>query len=137
MRAQPKYFVTTFGEPYAHKHPVNGACYPHRPGWVRRLGVEEGDVMLLYCAAKYPGHDREAPGIGIVLRTEIGQAEDIIYYRYLPFEQPLKREAIVACLDEAEKRKFTVPHYIANWVIEVKNPASLRKVLCKRAINWP
>lgn len=137
MRQQPKYFITTFGEPHADEHPVHGGCYPHRQGWVERLNVEQGDVMLLYCAAGYPGHDKEALGIGIVLRTQTCEAEDVLYYRFLPFNEPVQREVITGCLDEEENRKFRVPHYIANWVVEVKDPASLREVLSGRTINWP
>ena len=137
MHRQPKYFVTCFGEAHADEHPIDGGCYPHHSRWVERLDIQERDVMLLYCAAGYRGHHMEAPGIGIVLRTEATEAEDIIYYRYLPFDSPIDREAIVGCLDEQEKRKFIACRFIPNWMIEVKAPTLLQKVLRGRTINWP
>ena len=62
-------------------------------------------MLVLYCAAGYPGYCREVPGIGIVLRTETCEAEDIVYSRFLPPYQPVQREAIAACLSEEENKK--------------------------------
>jgi hypothetical protein len=91
---KPNYFFVVFGETYASQHPVDGGVYPHRKGFIDGSGLSAGDVLLLYCDRGHPGHDREAPGVGIVIGTETGGANEAIYYQYFPLDDGVSFDVI-------------------------------------------
>lgn len=93
----PNYFIAVFGEKNASTHPVDGGDYPYPAGKLISAGIKAGDVMLLYCARGYPGHDMEAPGIGIVLHVDTGPFPTV-RYRYLPLYQPIAWANIKPCV---------------------------------------
>jgi thermostable 8-oxoguanine DNA glycosylase len=140
MNPKPSYFIATFGGEYEGVSPVDGDHYPYRgrhKAHGENLGIVEGDIMLLYCTGEYPGHEKEAPGVGIVTRTENDETSFTIYYRYLPLDLPVDRDVVNACLGEGEKKPFRysglLPTY---WVFPVAD-ASFRKILDGRQIVWP
>jgi hypothetical protein len=131
---KPKYFFSAFGEPHAKKHPVEGGIYPHRKGFVSSLGIVAGDVMLLYCCEYYLGHDKEAPGIGIVTGTQIGSEEETIYYQYFPLCHPVGWDTITACIPELKgNTNFSLA---GNWLRAISS-SSYRAAIAGRQIDWP
>lgn len=134
LHRKPKYFIAAFGEKYADKHPVNGGRYPLGRLSNRYSYVEKGDVILLYCAQSYPGYDKEAPAIGVVIDAEIGDEGYTLSYAYLPLDRPVQRSTINDNLEPDEQNYFVNPG--ANFIFEVKN-TSFRKALTGRKINWP
>jgi hypothetical protein len=133
-RRKPKYFILAFGAPYAKNHPIEGGIYPHRKGYVSSSGIIVGDVMLLYCCGGYPGHDMEAPGIGVVTNIQTGDEQEIIYYQYFPLCHPVDWDAITANIRELEgNTNFSLA---GNWLREISDNA-FRAVISGRQIEWP
>jgi len=123
-----------FGAPHAQKHPVEGGIYPHRKGFVSSAGIGAGDVMLLYCCEYYPGHDKEAPGLGVVTSTQTGGEEEVIYYQYLPLSHPVDWDTITARIPELKgNTNFSLA---GNWLRKISNN-SFRAAIAGRQIDWP
>ncbi len=129
---KPNYFFVLFGKKYAPTRPVEGGVYPLSNRYVSREGVTTGDVMLLYCAGDYPGHDKEAPGVGIVICTETGGAEEVIYYQYFPLDKAVPLGTIRATIPGLRPRL----DWIRNCVQKISN-ADFRAALAGRQIDWP
>ena len=131
---KPRYFFLAFGAPYSDKHPVEGGRYPHHKPYVSNLRVTRGDVMLLYCAGGYPGHDQEAPGIGVVTDIQLEADSEISYYRYLPLDHPVDLDTLKASIKELQNRSnFSL---IGNWLIKIARH-SFRKATMEKGIDWP
>jgi len=133
---KPDYFFLAFGEEYASKHPVDGGVYPHRVGYryISNSGVAAGDVLLLYCCEYYPGHDKEAPGIGVVISTETGGEQEVIYYQYFPLCHPVDWDAITVTIPELKgNTNFSLS---GNWLRMMSN-RSFRAAIAGRQIDWP
>jgi len=131
---KPKYFFLAFGEPYAANHPVEGGVYPHLKGFVSSSGIVEGDVMLLYCCDYYPGHEKEAPGIGVVTGTQIRDEKETIYYQYFPLCHPVDWDTIMASIPELKgNTNFSLS---GNWLRMISD-RSFRAAIAGRQIDWP
>ena len=109
LHRKPKYFIAAFGEKYADKYPVNGGRYPLGRLSNRYSYVEKGDVILLYCTQSYPGYDKEAPAIGVVIDAETGDEGYILSYAYLPLDRPVQRSTINDNLEPDEQNYFVNP----------------------------
>jgi hypothetical protein len=129
-----KYFFAVFGRPRTDKHPVDYGLYTHKKGHISNSKITSGDIVLLYCAGSYNEHQREAPGIGVVLNTETGGEKETFSYRYLPFDYPLDWGTISSCIPEL--KGHTVFNWIGNWLRKISND-SFKRVLTGRQINWP
>jgi len=129
-----KYFFMAFGPDKAHKHPVEGGVYGHHKGYIDRSRITRGDIALLYCAGFYPGHDQEAPGVGVVTSTETGGAEERIYYQYLPLDRPVDWDTIKNSVPELKWcTNFSLR---GNWLRSISR-ASFTNALADRQIDWP
>ena len=133
MYRKPRYFFLAFGAVHTAAHPVDGGGYPHRRGFIGSSGVEPGDVMLLYCAGGYPGHDMEAPGIGVVIGTQTGGSEEAIYYQYFSLDSPVEWDTIKNIPELENCTNFTLA---GNWLREISN-TSFKKAIAGRRIEWP
>src|SRR4030042_2912685 len=91
---KPGYFFAAFGELGTDKLPVNSGCYIHEPGFISNSGISIGDMVLLYCTGSYPDPQWKAPGIGVVLKIDIGISQEEFHYQYLPFDNPIDWEII-------------------------------------------
>jgi len=134
---KPNYFFVAFGAKYAGVNPVEGQAYPHLTHFVVNSGIVAGDVMILYCCGGYPGHDQQAPGIGVV--TGLARNEDDarltnIYYQFLPLCQPLHLHAIKAGIPELkDKLNFSLGGNLLRQI----GSNSFRAVIAGRQIDWP
>jgi len=90
--------------------------------------------MLLYCTSSYIGHEMGAAAIGIVIDTQTVDEGYTLYYRYLPLDQPVRRDTINASLAPSERGYFVNPG--ANFMFEITN-TSFQKALKDRYIIWP
>ena len=111
-----RFFFTVFGPAYAITSPVNGGVYPHQHPYVCNLDVQEGELMLLYCTKSYPGHCREAPGIGLVTGVQCNGSREIIKYQFFPFRIPVKLGTLRQTVPELGKRVLSSK---GNWVFEI------------------
>jgi len=132
----PNYFFVLFGEKHASAHPVEGGVYPDRKGWKRisNLGMAPGDVLLLYCGGKYPGHKKEAPGVGVVIDIETDDGVETIDYQFLPLDQAIPWNPIIKGLPAVTAHQPL--RYIGNWVFQLSS-ASFSMALVGRQIKWP
>ena len=131
---KPKYFFLAFGKRHAKAHPIEGGIYPHRKGYVSSSGIGVGDVMLLYCCDYYPGHEKEAPGVGVVTSTQTGGEQETIYYQYFPLCHPVDLDTITASIPEL---KGNMDFRLAgNWLRVISNN-SFRAAIAGRQIDWP
>ena len=128
-----KYYITSFGEPHAIEHPVEGRCYPV-PYSYCPAGISKGDKMLLYCCRGYPGYDKETPALGEVTHKEEREGEVFAYYKYKSLVPPIKRAAINECLREEERRKFRNPRNKPSWLFEIE-PSSFWCAVGEREVN--
>jgi len=129
------YFFVVFGREYADKHPVDGGVYPDHEKWTRisNLGMAAGDVLLLYCGGYYPGHDQEAPGIGVVIGIETVAAAETIYYQYFPLDEAVPWDII----KESPSVKAHHPlNWIGNWIFRLSRD-EFKSALAGRQIDWP
>ncbi len=135
MGRKPKYFFAVFGG--GDKPPVKGGCYPHRKGHISNKDMRIGDVILPFCGNGYPepAYWQKAPGIGIVIGTKIGETEEVVYYQYFPFYQPVPFDILKESIKEIEEHRPL--HYVGNWLFEIKDAASFRRALEGTQINWP
>ena len=131
----PNYFIAAFGSPHVATDPVHGGVYPLLKTVVTASGVKPGDVMILYCCGGYPGHDREAPAIGVVTKLEVnsvdGRLTDI-HYQYLPLYHSIPLDTL----------KATIPALItifsrAVYQLQRVPKNSFRAALADRQIDWP
>ena len=97
---EQKYFIANFGTEHADKHPVNGGRYPIPSCYDAPKIICKGDIMLLCCWGGYEGCWGDAVGLGQVTHKQENEKETIVYYNYEPWVQPVKRDAINACLTE-------------------------------------
>jgi len=145
-----KYFRAVFANEATTMDPVDCGHYPLWATTISNLGVDAGDVMLLYCAATYPTYYMSAPAIGVVLRVESGfpslpprppgvspSAIATIYYSYLPLDEQIPLEVIRARLKgQSGLRSF-------NGVMLSHRPLlpltcmEFRLILVNRYIVWP
>lgn len=135
---KPNYFFVAFGEKYASQNPVQGPVYPHLKGFVKKSGIEAGDVMILYCCGGYPGHYQEAPGVGVV--TELTDNEDDvrlsnIHYQYFPLYCPVDWDTIKTSIQElaGKKKNFSLA---GNLLRKISNN-SFRAAIAGQQIDWP
>ena len=131
----PAYFIAVFGLPHVSTNPVDGGVYPLLTTIVSNSGIGPGDVMILYCCGGYPGHDREAPAIGVVTKLQVnsvdGRLTDI-HYQYLPLSHPIPLHAL----------KATIPALItvfsrAVYQLQEVPRNCFRAALAGRQIDWP
>jgi len=132
VQRKPRYFFIVFGPEYAGKHPVDGGCYLHKKGHISSKGIAVGDVTLLYCGWGYPGHFQEAPGIGIVIGTEIGEEGEKVFYQYFPLYHPVGWDILKDLPEVKEHQPLT---WVGNWLFELEK-TSFRKALNGREIDW-
>jgi hypothetical protein len=132
---KPRYFFTVFG--WGKKPLVEGGRYPHRKGHISNKNVGLGDVVLPYCGADYPepAYCQTAPGIGVVVGTEIGEEKEVVCYQYFPFYQPVPFGILRQNIPEIEEHRPL--NFIGNWFFEIKDATSFRRVLGGTQINWP
>lgn len=135
---RPDYFFVAFGAKYAGVNPVEGPIYPHLTGYVRNSGIRAGDVMILYCCGGYPGHDQEAPGIGVV--TELAQNEDDvkltnIHYQYFPLTSPVGWNTISTSVLELAGKKTNFS--LAGNILRKISNNSFRSAIAGQRIDWP
>ena len=134
---KPNYFFVAFGAKYASVNPVEGPVYPHLTHFVRNSGIDAGDVMILYCCGGYPGHDQEAPGIGVVTRLTHNEDDarlTNIHYQFLPLCHPLHLHAIKASIPEL-KNKLNFSR--AGNLLRKIGDNSFRAAIAGRQIDWP
>lgn len=135
---KPNYFLVAFGQRYASQNPVHGSVYPHLKQYVKNSGIEAGDVMILYCCGGYPGHQQEAPGVGVVTRLTDNQHNarlTNIHYQYFPLCQPVDWDTIKASIPELDKKKRNF-NLIGNILRRISDN-SFRTAIAGRQIDWP
>jgi hypothetical protein len=93
--------------------------------------------MILYCCGGYPGHDQEAPGIGVVIRftqnEKVARLTDI-HYQYFPLYPPLHLHTIKASIPELKnKLNFS----LAGNLLRKLDTNSFRAAIAGRQIEWP
>jgi len=129
------YFLAAFGAPHAGTHPVHGGVYPLLATVVTNSEIQPGDVMILYCCGGYPGHDREAPALGVVTKL-VGNSHDSrltdIHYQYFPFCHPIPLYALKASIPGL-KTNFSLPAYQLQSI--PRN--AFRAAVAGRQIDWP
>jgi hypothetical protein len=135
---KPNYFFVAFGAKYAGVNPVEGPIYPHQNGYVSNSGIQSGDVMILYCCGGYPGHDQEAPGIGVVTRLTQNKNDaqlTNIHYQYFPLSCPVDWNTISTSILElaGKKRNFS----LAGNILRKISNNSFRSAIAGQQINWP
>jgi hypothetical protein len=130
MQRQPRYFMAHFGEKYAREHPVDGGCYPVPSGFEAPQVISKGDRILLCCWGGHKGlFGGSAWGIGEVIHREQQGEDTAIYYDAEPWDKPIMRADIEACLSDEEKGKFKMgPIRKAFWLREVR-PASFQCIV--------
>jgi len=131
----PSHFIGIFGDPVGppKKDRIEDGRYiPHIDHWPS--GIKMGDMVLIYCTSSYSGHEQEAPGIGIVLNADTHQ--NAIYYRYLPFEQPIPMNTIQSNLVPGDRAKFENRRFSTFWIFQIKR-SSFKILADPRLLNWP
>ncbi len=138
MYRMPRYFLITFGAAHAAEHPVEGGVYPHEKGFVSSSGIVAGDVMLLYCAGSFNGHNNEFPGLGVVTSTEIGSEKESIYYQYFPLCHPISVDwdTMKVTIPELAPPGNRIWRYRGNWLRQIAS-SSFRAAIAGRQVDWP
>ena len=134
MIRKPKYFFVAFGRTHSNRHPVEGGCYPHSRGYVSSQQVAPGDVMLLHCVRGYPEFDQEAPGIGVVIKIEPREGQEVIFYQYLPLNKPVDWNTLKVSIKEL--RDCTNFSLKGNWLRRIHKD-SFKKAILGHEIGWP
>ena len=128
----PKYFFAVLGNPEPPgKDTVESGIY-HPDRRYAPFPTRPGDVLLLYCTARYSEHPMQAPGLGIVLKTD----NESVEYRYLPLSQPLSKERIEHGFQPSENKKFESIRFASHWLFEISRE-SFAKAVGDQAIRWP
>lgn len=131
----PRYFIAIFGDPVGppcKDRIEDGRYITHVDHWPS--GIAAGDVLLLYCTGFYVEHEQEAPGIGVVHSTDAH--ENAIYYRYLPFHQPVDMNTIRDCLLPEDKDKFENRRFSTFWIFQIQR-ASFKRLANQCRVDWP
>ncbi len=131
----PRYFIAIFGDPIGpppKDHIEDGRYIPHVDHWP--FGIAAGDVVVLYCTGSYPGHEQEAPGIGVVIGAD--KSENAIRYRYLPFGQPIAMDTIRNRLLPEDGEKFEHRRFSTFWIFEIQR-TSFKRLADQCRVNWP
>jgi hypothetical protein len=132
---RPNYFLVAFGRLHADTDPVDGGVYPHLTDLVTSSGIQAGDVMILYCTAGYPGHDKEAPAIGMVTGLTQNQTDPNltdIHYQYLPLSHPIPLHHVRASIPNLRTMFIAAKHLLQDI-----GPISFRAAVAGRQIDWP
>jgi hypothetical protein len=130
--SSPKYFFAMFGDPKPpEKDTVESGIYHPDPKHAP-FPTRPGDVLLLYCTARYSEYPMQAPGVGIVLHID----DEIVRYRYLPFSRPILKERIEQGFQPDDAHKFKNRRFAGFWLFEILR-ASFTEAVGGQAIAWP
>lgn len=117
--SNPRYFLAVFGAKHAATHPVHGGCYPVPLSFCPTT-ISEGDKIVLFCLRDYPEYGWTAPGIGEVIWREHSGHDVYVYYQYKPIDPPIRRQALMNCLNDEERKQLKYPRLKCYWLCEIE-----------------
>jgi hypothetical protein len=126
---QPKYFVVVFGDPEPGLDHVESGRYAAKEN-APRVGVEPGDLLLLYCTEKYRKYPMRVPGMGIAVHSSNTHLD----YRWLGFTAPILRAELLNKLDEDDRVKMGQLGMNTRRVFEISQ-SSFGKVIAGRVLS--
>ncbi len=110
-----RYYFAVFGDPHPpNKDLVESGIYHPDPSRAP-FDARPGDVLVLYCTGAYLGHEKQVPGVGIVL----GVDDALISYRYVPFSGPVRKPQIDKGLTPEDRQKFGRIRFSTFWLFEI------------------
>jgi len=128
----PCHYVALFGDPNPpQKDAVESGIYHPHPS-TAPFRTNPGDVLLLYCAASYHGHEMDCPGIGIVLACD----SLAITYRSIPFETAIPKHKMDSAFTADDSTKFRYVRFNTFWLFEIAQESFARTVNGQR-LHWP
>lgn len=124
-------FVAVFGDPQQpNKSLLESGEYDPDPRYAP-FPCEPGDLLLLYCTGSYPGRSKQISGIGVVL----GLDDNLITYRWLPFQQAIPKSHIDKAFEPADRQKFENIRFSSHWLFEISRK-SLSDTIADHTIDW-
>ncbi len=127
----PQYYFALFGEPHPPEHDSFESGTYHPDPRCAPFPTNMGDILLLYCSGNYPGHVREAPGLGIVLQRD----EQVVQYRYLPLAEAIPMHEIQQAFEPDDIAKFNNRRFFNFWLFEISK-TSFARAVGKKQILW-
>ena len=126
------YFTAVFGEPNRPgKDPVESGTYTPDPSFAP-FSTEPGDIMLLYCTAKYSGFEKVVPGLGLVT----GSNNQLVHYKYIPFKTPIPKSVLDTNLEPNDRVSFGRIHLPKYWLFKISRK-SFSAIVAGYDISWP
>ena len=129
-----RYYVAVFGEPglLGGKPPFANGRYPVGSGrWPAE--IRPGDVVMVYCTAKFPGYPKMSPGFGVIYRVDT--PAKTIYYRFLKFTTPMAISDLRRLFSPGDKPLFDKIRFKNFWLSEITE-ASFLNVVVVKAVAW-
>ncbi len=110
-----RYHLAVFGDPRPpNKDLVESGIY-HPDPRLTPFDIRPSDVLLLYCTGGYRGHEKESPGIGLVLAVD----DVAVKYRYVPFKIAVGKVEIDRGFEPDNARSFGNIRFSTFWLFEL------------------
>lgn len=119
----PQYFVLVFGNPEPGRDRVESGVYRAEAKYPA-FSANSGDLTMLYCTDGYRDYPKQVPGIGMVLKAEA----DVIYYRFIPFKQPLPKSLIDTTFEPDDAKNMNLLHQTYHRAFTVSKQSFARTV---------